>query len=56
MKILFLNLHARVEPFITHKKAQEKTWAKNIASEVFWVVGNPNILTSAQIHGNELEI
>jgi hypothetical protein len=56
MKILFLNLHARVEPFITHKKAQEKTWAKNIASEVFWVVGNPEILTNAQVNGNELEI
>jgi hypothetical protein len=56
MKLLFLNLHARVEPFLTHKEAQEKTWAKGIASEVFWVVGNSKLLTDSCIHGNELEI
>ena len=56
MNILYLNLHARIEPFVSHKAAQEKTWARGIQNNTLWIVGAGHEAQNPIVKGNELEI
>ena len=40
MKIVYLNLSAEFEPFMSHMKAQQETWAYGIPSKTLWIFGS----------------
>lgn len=40
MEIVYLNLAADSEPFISHMKSQQRTWADDVQSTAIWIFGS----------------
>lgn len=58
MRIVYLNLSADSEPFLSHMKAQQETWAFNIQSMPIWIFGSKSQTSKyhSELHRLELPI
>ena len=52
-EVTFLALCTKQEPFITHQRSQEATWA-NLETDALWLLGDENIESEAQLDGRFL--